>query len=57
MLPEKEMTAEAFLAFAEQHPDKRFDFVDGELVEVSLECLGRHLPHHLAADRYNITPI
>src|SRR5262249_53834298 len=31
----KEMTAEEFLAFAEQHPDKRFDFIDGEMVEVS----------------------
>ena len=24
------MTAEEFLAFAEQHPDKRFDFIDGD---------------------------
>ena len=31
----KEMTAIEFLAFAEQHPDKRFDFIDGEVVEVS----------------------
>lgn len=31
----KEMTAEEFLAFAGQHPDKRFDFMDGEMVEVS----------------------
>ena len=30
-----QMTAEEFLAFAEQHPDKRFDFIDGEIVEVS----------------------
>lgn len=30
-----EMTAEQFLALAGQHPDKRFDFMDGELVEVS----------------------
>ncbi len=35
MFIQQEMTAEEFLAFAEQHPDKRFDFVDGELVEVS----------------------
>lgn len=34
MIQQKEMTAEEFLAFAEQHPDKRFDFVDGELVEI-----------------------
>jgi Uma2 family endonuclease len=30
-----QMTAEEFLDFAEQHPDKRFDFMDGEIVEVS----------------------
>jgi Uma2 family endonuclease len=42
MFLQEEMTAEEFLAFAEQHPDKRFDFVDGELVEVSPKrLLGR----------------
>ncbi|MBI1280501.1 MAG: hypothetical protein GC179_20430 [Anaerolineaceae bacterium] len=35
MLFQREMTAEEFLVYAEQHPDKRFDFIDGELVEVS----------------------
>ena len=35
MLFQREMTAEEFLVFAEQHPDKRFDFMDGEIVEVS----------------------
>jgi Uma2 family endonuclease len=35
MVIQKEMTAEDFLAFVEQHPDKRFDFIDGEIVEVS----------------------
>jgi Uma2 family endonuclease len=35
MFIQQEMTAEEFLAFAEQHPDKRFDFIDGEIVEVS----------------------
>jgi Uma2 family endonuclease len=35
MLIQREMTPEEFLAFAEQHPDKRFDFMDGEMVEVS----------------------
>lgn len=35
MFTQKEMTAQEFLRFAEQHPDKRFDFVDGEVVEVS----------------------
>jgi len=35
MFIQREMTAEQFLAFADQHPDKRFDFIDGEIVEVS----------------------
>lgn len=35
MLFQREMTAEQFLEFAAQHPDKRFDFVHGEVVEVS----------------------
>jgi len=35
VLSQRQMTAEEFLLFVEQHPDKRFDFVDGEIVEVS----------------------
>lgn len=35
MFAQKEMTPEAFLALVEAHPDKRFDFIDGEIVEVS----------------------
>ncbi len=35
MVLQNNMSAEAFLTLAEQHPDKRFDFVDGEMVEVS----------------------
>jgi Uma2 family endonuclease len=35
MFVQREMTAEEFLAFADQHPDQRFDFIDGEIVEVS----------------------
>ena len=35
MIAQKHMSAEEFLIFAEQHPDKRFDFIDGEIVEVS----------------------
>jgi Uma2 family endonuclease len=35
MFIQKEMTPEEFLVFAEQHPEKRFDFIDGEIVEVS----------------------
>ncbi len=31
----QEMTPEEYLDYAEQHPDTRFDFIDGELVEVS----------------------
>jgi Uma2 family endonuclease len=34
MFIQKEMSAEEFLAFAEQHEDQRFDFIDGEIVEV-----------------------
>ncbi len=39
MFTQREMTAEEFLAFADQHPDKRFDFIDGEVVEVSPDRL------------------
>jgi Uma2 family endonuclease len=35
MFLQEPMTAEEFLAFAEQHPDKRFDVIDGEIVEMS----------------------
>ena len=35
MLKQKEMTAEEFLAYEAQHEDKRFDFIDGEIVEVT----------------------
>ena len=35
MFIQKEMTPEEFLIFADQHSDKRFDFIDGEIVEVS----------------------
>jgi Uma2 family endonuclease len=35
VVAQKQMSAEEFLLFAEQHPDKRFDFIDGEMVEVS----------------------
>ncbi len=35
MLFQREMTAEEFLVYADLHPDKRFDFIDGEMVEVS----------------------
>jgi Uma2 family endonuclease len=30
-----EMTPEEYIDYAEQHPDTHFDFIDGELVEVS----------------------
>lgn len=49
MFHQKDMTAEAFLAFAEQHPDKRFDFVDGEMVEVSPKRLHGRVRAILAA--------
>ncbi|MEO8606355.1 MAG: Uma2 family endonuclease [Chloroflexota bacterium] len=35
MFIQREMTPEEFLVFADQHPDKRFDFIDREIVEVS----------------------
>jgi Uma2 family endonuclease len=35
----REITPEEFLAFAEQHSDQRFDFEDGEIVEVSPQPL------------------
>ena len=35
MFLQEPITAEEFLAFAEQHPDKRFDVIDGEIVEMS----------------------
>lgn len=35
MILPAELTAEDFLIYAGQHPDKRFDFIDGEMVEVS----------------------
>jgi Uma2 family endonuclease len=35
MFLQKQMTAEEFLTLAEQNPDKRFDFIDGEIVEMS----------------------
>lgn len=35
MLQQRSMTAEEFLAYAGQRPDQHFDFVDGEVVEVS----------------------
>ena len=39
MLLQREMTAEEFLTYADQHEDKRFDFVDGEMVEVSPKAI------------------
>jgi Uma2 family endonuclease len=35
MFVQKEMTPQEFLRYAQGHPDKRFDFVDGEMVEVT----------------------
>lgn len=43
MVAQKQMSAEEFLAFAEQHPDKRFDFIDGEIVEVWRKPLLGHI--------------
>ncbi len=35
MFTEREMTPEEFLIYADKHDDKRFDFIDEELVEVT----------------------
>jgi Uma2 family endonuclease len=49
------MSAEEFLVFAEQHSDKRFDFIDGEMVEVSPKPVhGRiHTVFVIALGEYN----
>jgi Uma2 family endonuclease len=44
------MTPEEFLTFAEQHPDKRFDFIDGEIVEVSPKPLHGRKQNIFAAE-------
>src|SRR5262249_51915006 len=49
MFLQREMTAEEFLDFAEQHPDRRFDFIDGEMVEVSPKRLHGRIQTMLAA--------
>jgi Uma2 family endonuclease len=47
---QKEMTPEEFLTFVEQHPDKRFDFIDGEMVEVSPKPLHGRKQNIFAAE-------
>jgi len=44
-----EMTAEEFLAFADQHEDQRFDFMDGEIVETQAKPLQGRLRAVFAA--------
>ncbi len=46
---QREMTAEEFLAYADQHPDKRFDFIDGEMVEVSPKAVHGGIQSEFAA--------
>ncbi|MEQ8677272.1 MAG: Uma2 family endonuclease [Aggregatilineales bacterium] len=41
------ITPEGFLAYAESHPETRFDFMDGELVEVSPKPLHARLQARL----------
>jgi Uma2 family endonuclease len=55
VIHQKQMTAEEFITFAEQHPDKRFDFIDGEIVEVSPKPLHGMMQVRLAValDAYN----
>lgn len=50
MVIQKEMTPEEFLAFVEQHEDQRFDFIDGEIVEVSPTPLHGRKQADFAAD-------
>lgn len=49
MVIHQPLTPEAFLAYAEQHADRRFDFMDGELVEVSPKRLHGRIQTILAA--------
>ena len=49
MLFQREMTAEEFLEYADRHPDKRFDFIDGEMVEVSPKAVHGGLQVEFAA--------
>lgn len=49
MFIQQQMTAEEYLAFAERYPDKRFDFIDGEIVEVSPKPLHGRIQTILAA--------
>ncbi|MAS37337.1 MAG: hypothetical protein CL610_25270 [Anaerolineaceae bacterium] len=49
MFLQQQMTAEEFIALAEQHPDKRFDFIDGEIVEVSPKPLHGMIQVNFAA--------
>jgi Uma2 family endonuclease len=55
MIAQKQLSPEEFLVYAEQHPDKRFDFIDGEMVEVSPKPIhGRiHTTFIVALDDYN----
>ena len=55
MISQMQMSAEEFLVFAEQHPDKRFDFIDGEMVEVSPKPIHAriHTVFVTALDAYN----
>jgi len=49
MIGQKRMTSEEFLTLVEQYPDRRFDFVDGEIVEVSPSILHSRIQALLAA--------
>ena len=55
MVLQMQMTVEEFLRFAEDHPDKRFDFMDGELVEVSPKPLHGRIQTILATALENYT--
>ena len=50
MFTEREMTPEEFLIYADQHDDKRFDFIDGELVEVTPNDVHGRIQTEFAAE-------
>lgn len=55
MLQQREMTPDEFLQFARLHPDQHFDFIDGEVVEVSPKIVHGRIQTIIAAALENYT--
>ncbi|MBZ0296233.1 MAG: Uma2 family endonuclease [Anaerolineae bacterium] len=55
MLQQREMTPDEFLQFARLHPDQRFDFIDGEVVEVSPKIVHGRIQTIIATALENYT--